>query len=141
MAPSIRSQVGPLIAVIALVLAACSSASGSSASSSSGSVPGDSGIEGITEADPQCPVVSANAPCPAQPISKTVVAHDPTGKEVARFTSAADGTFRVALSPGSYRLEEVVDPPGSPPNLKPESVEVLAGKFTHVALIFDTGIR
>ncbi|MEA2545158.1 MAG: hypothetical protein QOI09_431, partial [Chloroflexota bacterium] len=46
-----------------------------------------------------------------------------------------------ALPPGSYRLTEVVDPPGSPPSLKPVSIEVQPGKFTHVALIFDTGIR
>ena len=138
---SIPRQLSSLLAVIALVLAACSSAGGSSASPSSGSTSGESGIEGITEADPQCPVVSASAPCPASPISKTVVVRGPTGKEVARFTSGGDGAFRVALSPGSYRLEEVVDPPGSPPNLKPESVEVRAGTFTHVALIFDTGIR
>ena len=77
----------------------------------------------------------------AQPISKTVVVRDPTGHEIARFTSGADGTFRVVLNPGTYRLEEIVDLPDSPPSLKPVSVVVRPGTFTHLALIFDTGIR
>jgi len=134
-------RVAPLSAVIALFLMACTSTGQSSEPLSPRSSPADSGIEGITEADPQCPVVSASAQCPARPVTRTVVVLDPTGSEVARFTSGSDGTFRVGLTTGTYRLEEVVNPPGSPPSMKPVTVEVRAGVFTHVALIFDTGIR
>jgi len=58
-----------------------------------------------------------------------------------RFTSANDGRFRLAVPPGTYRLEEVVANPGSPPSLKPVTVTVSSGTYVHVVLLFDTGIR
>jgi Prealbumin-like fold domain len=58
-----------------------------------------------------------------------------------RFTSASDGSFRLALPPGTYRLEEVVANPGAPPSLKPVTITVSSGTYSRVVLLFDTGIR
>lgn len=100
-----------------------------------------SGIEGVTEAGPQCPSVSPGAACPDKAISATVAVLDPTGTEIARFTSSADGAFRIALQPGTYTLTEIVSVAGTPPSLKPTRVSVLPGQYVRVALLFDTGIR
>jgi hypothetical protein len=100
-----------------------------------------SGIEGVTEAGPQCPVVTPGAACASKPVSATVAALDATGREVARFTSGPDGMFRIALPPGTYTLTEVVSVAGSPPSLKPTRISVPPDEFVRVALLFDTGIR
>ncbi len=105
------------------------------------SAAGASGVEGIAEADPQCPISAPGAVCPPEPVSRTVAVIDPGGREITRFTSGADGSFRVPLPPGTYTLHEVVAKPGIPPSLKPITVTVTPGHFVHVVLLFDTGIR
>ena len=100
-----------------------------------------SGMEGIAEADPQCPISAPGAACPPEPVSRTVAVFEPGGREITRFTSGADGSFRVPLPPGTYTLHEVVAKPGIPPSLKPITVTVTSGHFVHVVLLFDTGIR
>jgi hypothetical protein len=104
------------------------------------SSPPDSGIEGHTLAAPTCPVVVAGNPCPARPISATVVVKEGTGREVARFTSGNDGSYRVPMAPGTYTLSQ---PAGTQrlPELKPVPVTVVAGRYTALDLTFDTGIR
>ncbi|MEO6044671.1 MAG: hypothetical protein ABIQ47_12215 [Tepidiformaceae bacterium] len=92
-------------------------------------------------ADPQCPVVSPTANCPAKPIVATVAVKDVFGREIARITSGSDGSFRMPLPPGKYIISEVLLTPGKPASLKPETVTVVSGSFLHVALLFDTGIR
>ncbi len=100
-----------------------------------------SGIEGITEAEPQCPISAPGAVCPPKPVSKTIAVLEANGNEVTRFTSAHDGSFRISVAPGRYTLAEVVGTAGTPPSLKPVTVTVPPGQFVHVALMFDTGIR
>lgn len=101
----------------------------------------DSGIEGHTQASPTCPVVVPNNPCPPRAISATVTVLDQAGHEVTRFTSAADGSFRVALAPGAYTLSQPPARPRPLPVLKPVRVTVVAGRYTSVLLDFDSGIR
>jgi hypothetical protein len=101
---------------------------------------GSSGIEGIAEADPQCPIVAPGAACPPVPVSRSVAVVAGDGHELTRFKSTNDGAFRVSLPPGDYTLREVVES-GQPPSLKPVSVTVPPGAFVHIVLLFDTGIR
>jgi hypothetical protein len=134
-----RRHVGLLIAVaICLTLAACTGVSLAPAASTSAA---GSGITGIAEAEPQCPIVSPGSVCQPVPVSKTVAVQDASGSEVTRFTTARDGSFRVSIAPGQYTLVEVVTPAGSPPSLKPVIVIIPSGQFVHVVLLFDTGIR
>lgn len=102
--------------------------------------PGSSGagIEGRTLAGPQCPVERPDSPCPDAPIAAEVrVLRD--GKEVTRFTTGADGRFRVPLAPGAYELQPVST--ARFPVGKPSQVTVSPGRYTQVDVTFDTGIR
>ena len=66
---------------------------------------------------------------------------DASGREVARVSSGADGTFSVALAPGTYRLtaEPVEGLMGTP---SPMDVGIEAGQpMTELTVSYDTGIR
>ena len=70
----------------------------------------DSGVTGVVNLGPQCPVQSAQDPCDEQAAaSVTIIVSEQlpgeayvVGKEVARTATASDGTFTVALPPGEY---------------------------------------
>jgi hypothetical protein len=64
---------------------------------------------------------------------------DKSGRSVTTFQSNANGTFRIALPPGSYVLR-----PQSPalyPRASAQTVVVPPAGFTHVHIIYDSGIR
>jgi hypothetical protein len=158
-----------LILLVTVILAACSarlgagstpgasdapSASGTPATSgtpgasstpASGDVlPDGTGVRGTVTSGPVCPVVTEppTPGCADRPVAGAVlVLHDAAGTEVARVTSAADGTFSVELAPGAYRL---IPQPfhglmGTP---APIDVGVEAGQqMTEVKVSYDTGIR
>ena len=119
-----------LAAGLALFTAACGSEPAAT----------DSGIEGTVTVGPTCPVERLGSPCPDRPISRGVSVRDGPGREVAHFTSGADGRFRVPLHPGTYTL--VGDKNGS---ILPRPVAVTAtvrsGQYTHVDVLYDSGIR
>jgi hypothetical protein len=123
-----------------VLLAACSAASTFTPTPVATASEEQSGIEGIAEADPQCPIVAPGAACPPAPVSRSIAVVAGDGNELTRFRSANDGSFRVPLPPGDYTLLEVVAP-GQPSSLKPVSVTIPPGAFVHVVLLFDTGIR
>jgi hypothetical protein len=57
------------------------------------------------------------------------------------FETDPDGSFRVPLPAGTYTLR-LVTPKGSPfPRGSDQELVVIPGKFTRVALTFDSGIR
>lgn len=107
-------------------------------------VAGETGIRGVVVAGPTCAVVTdpPDPDCADRPVAGAVlVILDADGGEVARVTSAADGTFAVALAPGAYRLV-------------PQPVEGLMGTASQLdvlvemgeppgelAIAYDTGIR
>ena len=68
----------------------------------------------------------------------------PAGKRspVETVRSAANGRFSVRLAPGLYALRPLARP-GSPFPRPPEpsKVRVRAGRYTHVTITYDTGIR
>jgi hypothetical protein len=90
--------------------------------------------------------VVSNPPDPAcadRPVAGAViVVRDAGGTEVARATTAADGTYAIALAPGSYRVEAlpVEGLMGLP---EAQSVTVPGGveEPIQVDLAYDTGIR
>jgi hypothetical protein len=97
-----------------------------------------SGIEGRAVAGPQCPVVRADSPCPDAAVSAEIDVLQ-NGRVVKTFTTRTDGTFRVALEPGSYTLQGKTT--GRLPVSKAVEVAVTAGAYTKVDIVFDTGIR
>lgn len=108
----------------------------------SGPVP-NSGIYGQVLLGPQCPVVMVGQEeeCADKPYQATILVKTQDGsREIARFTSDANGYFRVALSPGTYFLDPL--PGGEPfPFGKPLLVTVVEGEYIEVAIFYDTGIR
>ena len=101
----------------------------------------DSGIRGEATAGPTCPVerYPPDPQCRDRPYQATVrVRRKRTGAVVKTFTAHKDGTFKVRLRPGTYRLE-----PANKgwPRGTPQDVTVRSHKFKHVHLEYDTGIR
>lgn len=107
-------------------------------------LPDATGAQGAVTAGPTCPV-ERNPPDPAcadRPLAGAVlVFSDDAGREVARVSSGADGTFAVELAPGSYHLTvEPLDGLMGTPG--PIDFEVEAGQPAVVLQVsYDTGIR
>jgi Carboxypeptidase regulatory-like domain len=102
-----------------------------------------SGITGQVQLGPQCPVESADHPCPDRPAAGSTVtiaeqhpADSGGGDVVARTTTDRDGRFRVALAPGRY---VVTADAGMSCGLI--DVRVPTGAYSKVELPCDTGIR
>lgn len=102
---------------------------------------GDSGIRGTAHVGPQCPVVQAGSPCPDAPFDGEIQVTTTGGEEVATAPTEADGSFEVALDPGSYVVGIVTQNPGGPPFAEPVTVEVEPGAFTDLDIAIDSGIR
>jgi hypothetical protein len=102
------------------------------------------GVRGTVTAGPTCPVVTEppTPGCEERPVAGAVLVFTtPAGVEVARATSASDGTFSVDLAPGAYRLtaQPVEGLMGTP---APMEIEVEPGvPMTELQVSYDTGIR
>ena len=106
-------------------------------------LPDATGVRGTVTAGPTCPVETEppDPACAARPVAGAVLVFtDAGGAEVARGTSAADGTFTVELAPGAYRLtpQSVKGLMGTPAVM---DVVVEAGLPTELQVSYDTGIR
>jgi hypothetical protein len=103
-----------------------------------------SGVAGQVHLGPQCPVEIAGDPCADEPAAGATVtvakrlAGDPnaSGEVVARTTSDADGSYRVAVPPGRY---VVTADAGMSCELMDTRVTALA--YSKVDIACDTGIR
>jgi hypothetical protein len=107
-------------------------------------LPDATGVRGTVSAGPTCPVERdpPDPGCAPRLVAGSVlVVTDGGGMEVARATSAADGTFSIELAPGAYRLtaQPFEGLMGTP---EPMDFEVAAGApMTEVQVSYDTGIR
>jgi hypothetical protein len=122
------------VALVAVLASACAKASDGPGSG------GDSGVRGVVVAGPQCPVESADSPCPDAPVPNTEIQVKRSGEVVATATSDADGAFTITLAPGTYTVEAVADP-GGIGYAKPVDVTVTDSTFAQVSVVIDTGIR
>jgi hypothetical protein len=97
------------------------------------------GIRGSVTLGPTCPVQREGESC-EQPYAATLLLYRTGSRSRPRtLKSGADGTFRVALRAGRYRL---VPKNGVPyPRAEPQIVIVRSGRFTRVVVAYDTGIR
>jgi hypothetical protein len=107
-------------------------------------LPDATGVRGTVTAGPTCPVVTEppTPGCEERPVAGAVLVFtDAGGREVARTTSAADGSFSVELAPGAYQLtaEPVESQMGTP---EPMHFEVEGGQpMTELQVSYDTGMR
>lgn len=102
----------------------------------------ESGIEGQAVISPAHPGPTRQGESDTAPFQTTlVISRTSDGAEVARLETGSDGRFRVALPPGTYK----VGPPAGTGRRLPrggeETVTVAPGKFAHVTISFDSGMR
>jgi hypothetical protein len=134
-----------LIAGLALAVAGCAGRTDvvSPSPSPSASATARTGIAGTATAGPVCPVerVPPDPSCAPRPVADAeIVIRDPSGSEIARARTGADGAFFVAVAPGTYQVEPqpvqgLMGTPG------PQGVTVDAGRDVTVDVVYDTGIR
>jgi hypothetical protein len=125
------------VALAVLFLAGCGD-------QSPGTTRDQSGVAGRVHLGPQCPVETEGEPCEDEPaagsrvtVAKQLPGDSYAGSEVvARTTTDADGSYRVAVAPGKY---VVTADAGMSCELMDARVE--AGAYSKVDIPCDTGIR
>jgi hypothetical protein len=101
-----------------------------------------SGIMGLVQIGPNCPVEQSERPCPAKPFAATIaVTLAADGRQVLTVRSGQDGKFQVELVPATYRLVPRLPNPGAPPYAEPQMVTVEQGKYVSIVIKYDSGIR
>ncbi len=123
-----------LLAVGSVMLAACGTRT--EPSTSGGSATGV--VTGRVTAGPTCPVEQVGHPCAPRPVVAEVQA-TAVGRIVASTHSAADGTYRLELSVGTYTVVAVTQ--NMLPRCVPRTVTVTAARTTRDDITCDTGIR
>jgi hypothetical protein len=100
-----------------------------------------SGIEGQVSEGPMCPgpVAVGDTKCQDQPFQATIAIMDVYLKPITQFQTDASGLFKIPLNPGTYILHPKSD--NVLPHAADQSVIVVAGQFTQVTIMYDTGMR
>jgi hypothetical protein len=94
-----------------------------------------SGLYGEVTRGPITPVCIAEEPCSA-PVPGALIVFSRSGRDVAQTRTAPNGTYRMALTPGTYSVRVLRARP-----VDPGSARVQRGHFSHVDFSIDTGIR
>jgi hypothetical protein len=121
------------ISIVLLFLVACAGRGPSSS--------GDSGIRGTVLLGPTCPVETLESPCPDRPLADVEIRVLRGSDVVATVRSDGEGRFAVALDPGRYEVQAVVEEGGPGMSAKPIDVVVTNGVFNDVNVPVDSGIR
>jgi hypothetical protein len=100
-----------------------------------------SGIAGLVLIGPMCPVETVDNPCPDQPFVADLVVRDAQGRAICTTSSGTDGRFRIGLPPGTYELDPQSGAAGGLPYAAAQWISVEPGRYTEVAVTFDSGIR
>jgi hypothetical protein len=101
----------------------------------------DSGIRGTVLLGPTCPVETLESPCQDRPLADVEIRVLRGSDVVATVRSDGEGRFAVALDPGRYEVQAVVEEGGPGMSAKPVDVVVTSGVFNDVNVPVDSGIR
>lgn len=99
-----------------------------------------SGVRGPVTIGPMCPVARLDQPCPDRPYRTTLAVRDAAGRLVSRVTSDEAGMFALPLPEGAYVLE-ADGAAARLPSMSAQSFRVEVGRWTILAVVFDSGIR
>lgn len=97
-----------------------------------------SGIEGIVIISPISPIERPGV-INYRPYQATITVLNEKGKTVTQFQSGLDGTFRVNLKPGIYKLRPESET--NYPRAEEQKVIVSKKEFTEVKINYNSGIR
>jgi hypothetical protein len=122
-----------VISILLLFLVGCAGRGPSSSD--------DSGIRGTVLLGPTCPVETLESPCPDRPLADVEIRVLRGSDVVATVRSDGEGRFAVALDPGRYEVQAVVEEGGPGMSAKPVDVVVTSGVFNDVNVPVDSGIR
>ena len=128
---------------LVLALPGCGGGSGSPAANNHAVIDGSSGVKGMAVEGPLTPVQQPGVPS-TKPLAGAIITIQPDGggTEIARTTADGQGSFQIALAPGTYRLVPLPPQPGIPfPIGSPQTITVTTGVFLIVTVNYDTGIR
>jgi hypothetical protein len=120
---------GALSAAAILGVAVPAAASGPNA-------PPPNGIYGHATEGPLTPVCRVGVPCYG-PAGSTRLGFKASGRRIRWTRTDAQGDFRLALRPGRYVVKSKIGFGA----VKPQAIRIKAGRFVHVELVLDTGIR
>jgi len=120
--------------IVTLAIAACGTAAATP-------IPSGTGIQGVVQSGPTCPVERINSPCPPHPLAATIVVRDAAGHEVARTHSGVDGHFKVDVAPGTYTVVGLNINSSMLPRPIATTVTVTSGSYASVIVEYDSGIR
>jgi hypothetical protein len=95
-----------------------------------------SGLYGVVTRGPTKPVCMVSMPCSA-PYAKATLVFTRSGRTARRVITDADGKYRVALPPGRWSLRVESAHFG----WTPRAITVPTGRYGHVNVGVDTGIR
>jgi hypothetical protein len=121
------------LGIAGILLTACVNGGGSPAKAAQG-------IRGIVLAGPQCPVETADSPCPDRPLPGVRVEVRRGGNAVGAARTDGQGRFTVGVDPGTYEVRVAPGQQGFMSS-KPITAVVREGAFTDVTVSVDTGIR
>lgn len=127
---SVRYVRRVLVVSVALLALAASSAVAETAAKS--------GLRGAVTLYPASPVCIEGDSC-SKPAAETLLVFRRDGRVAARVKTRADGTYRVTLAPGRYRVVAPRYRRGV--GVTPPSVLVRRGKVARIDLEIDTGIQ
>jgi hypothetical protein len=98
-----------------------------------------SGVKGVVQAGPTCPVETEESPCPDRPVEDAnVIAKTRSGQRVASTRTDDAGRFRIHLRPGKYRVTAESD---TVFGCDEQDVVVKRRSYTETTVTCDTGIR
>ena len=117
----------------------------SAAATACGGAPGGTGsttgIRGVAEMGPMCPVMVQGSPCPDRPVvGATIQVLDGSNRVVAKGVSDADGHFEISVAPGSYMIVGRYSS-GLNRSSRPVAATIPDTGFATVTVVFDSGIR
>jgi hypothetical protein len=129
-----------LVAAVLVTASACGTSAATPGSAEHTGHP--SGLRGLVTLGPVCPVQAAERPCHDHPASASVtVTLNGSEQVVESVTTGSSGRFSFALQPGRYvvrfRLQNWL--PGA--REQQHVVTVQHGRFSELAVRFDSGIR
>ena len=129
-----------LIGALCSILAGCG---GGGSSNFSGS--GSSGISGTAQITTQGGPIFAGQPAPTpRPLANAVITVQPQGggTEITRTLSGADGAFKIALPPGTYRVVPLVSAADQQSGMTAQSqdVTVSVGAYTTITVQYTLNV-